>query len=30
MTVEVAFELTELQLQIRGRPEQRAVETFPA
>jgi hypothetical protein len=30
MTVKVALELTELQLQIRGRPEQRAVETFAA
>ena len=30
MTVKVALELTELRLQIRGRPEQRAVETFAA
>ena len=28
MAVKVALELTELQLQISGRPEQRAVETF--
>ena len=30
MTVKVDLELTEFQLQIRGRPEQRAVETFAA
>ena len=30
MSVKVPLELTELQLQIRGRPEQRPVETFAA
>jgi hypothetical protein len=30
MTVKVTLEIKELQLQISGRPEQRAVETFAA